>query len=304
MFTLEAEERCGHLVTEETKQLWAVELDILEEFKRICKKHNLTYFAIGGTLLGAVRHKGYIPWDDDIDVGMLSEDYVRFCEIAKEELAHPYCFQHFSTQEGFGLGYSRIRNSNTTACTKWEYRARAFSEQYNCGVFIDLFPLHTVPDDERDWKKQKKHARKYEIALAGFDTGRGPRPHGIHEMLFCLRNVLMWRFMRIFMNYHQIAQKAFDILDRCRSGSRVRLASFWAFSERLTWKKEDFSDIVELPFENTTIACPVGYDNILKHQYGNYMVFEKGSALHSFAVLDPSTPYKDKMKEHYAEFKK
>ena len=90
---LNEEERDGYLVTSEVKQLWAVLLDILVQIDSICKKHNIQYFLCGGTLLGAVRHRGFIPWDDDLDVMMKRNDYNRFCEVAPIELQQPYFFQ-------------------------------------------------------------------------------------------------------------------------------------------------------------------------------------------------------------------
>ena len=78
MFSLESEVRNDHLVTKETKKLWFVQMELLKELQRICKKYNIKYYAIEGTLLGAVRHNGYIPWDDDIDVGMHTKDYNKF----------------------------------------------------------------------------------------------------------------------------------------------------------------------------------------------------------------------------------
>ena len=83
------EERSNYLVTAERKQLWAVHLDLLNKFQEICKRHNLKYWADGGTLLGAVRHQGFIPWDDDIDIVMLRDDFNKFIDFAQEELNYP-----------------------------------------------------------------------------------------------------------------------------------------------------------------------------------------------------------------------
>ena len=88
------EERNGYMVSSEMKKVWAVELDLLNEFARVCDKYRLKWFAHAGTMLGAVRHHGFIPWDDDIDVVMPREDYERLCSIGSSEFSRPYFFQN------------------------------------------------------------------------------------------------------------------------------------------------------------------------------------------------------------------
>ena len=90
---LDEEERCGYIVSKQMKEVWAVELDLLAELLRVCKKHGIKVFASGGTMLGAIRHKGFIPWDDDIDMMMFRSDYDKLCAIAAEEFVEPYFFQ-------------------------------------------------------------------------------------------------------------------------------------------------------------------------------------------------------------------
>ena len=89
----EEEERNGYVITKKRKEIWAVEIDMLLKFIYVCEKHNLKYFADSGTLLGAARHNGFIPWDDDIDVAMLRKDYDKFCKIAINEFKYPYFFK-------------------------------------------------------------------------------------------------------------------------------------------------------------------------------------------------------------------
>ena len=123
-----------------TKTLQDIELDILKQFINICNKENLQYYVVGGTLLGAVRHKGFIPWDDDIDVSMPRQDYEKFLTVAKKYLSEPYFLQTRITDKNTLFNYAKIRNSNTT-----------FIEQsikkldMNHGVFIDIFPLDYYP---------------------------------------------------------------------------------------------------------------------------------------------------------------
>ena len=110
---LKSEIREEFFVDEKRKKIWAVELDILLLFDTLCKEHNLTYFLMHGTLLGAVRHKGFIPWDDDIDVVMPREDYDKFLKLAGE-IEQPYFLQTPITDEESGFSIAKLKNSNTT----------------------------------------------------------------------------------------------------------------------------------------------------------------------------------------------
>lgn len=116
----DAEERCGYYVSSEKKGVWAVLLDMLNQVARICEWHDIKWFADGGTLLGAARHSGFMPWDDDIDIRMLRPDYDRFCEVAKKELKHPYFFQSEETDPGSVRCHAQIRNSVTAGILMWE----------------------------------------------------------------------------------------------------------------------------------------------------------------------------------------
>ncbi len=133
---LNKEERCGYTVSSEMKAVWAIELDMLIEFDRICKKYNLRWFACGGTLLGAVRHKGFIPWDDDIDIAMKRDQYEKICEHF-DEFKYPYFFQTEYTMPGALRGHAQLRNSLTTGALQHE----ASTSHINQGIFIDIFPF-------------------------------------------------------------------------------------------------------------------------------------------------------------------
>ena len=122
------------------RQLQLCELEILDEFVRICEKHNLQYYLVGGTLLGAVRHQGFIPWDDDIDVAMPREDYDRFAEISVKELAPQYFYQCPETDPHYFLTYAKLRRNGTEV-----YEERFKDAKFHKGVFIDIFPLDFCP---------------------------------------------------------------------------------------------------------------------------------------------------------------
>mgnify|MGYP002110871112 FL=1 len=139
---LEEEIRCGYKISSEMKKVWAVQIDLLEQVKKICKNHGLKYFADSGTLIGAIRHKGYIPWDDDIDLVMMRNDYNKFMEYAKSELEFPYFLQTVYTDKDIMRAHAQLRNSKTTGYMPYEK-----NRPYNKGIFIDIFPLDVIPED-------------------------------------------------------------------------------------------------------------------------------------------------------------
>lgn len=122
------------------RQLQLCELEILNEFVRICEKYGLRYYLVGGTLLGAVRHQGFIPWDDDIDVAMLRTDYERFADICRYELGEKYFYQNVKTDPYYFLTYAKLRKNNTEF-----YEERFCNAKFHKGIFIDIIPLDVCP---------------------------------------------------------------------------------------------------------------------------------------------------------------
>ena len=143
------EERCGYLVSAKMKRIWAVELDLLYQLQQICEKYGIKYYASGGTILGAEGHKGMIPWDDDIDIMMLRDQYDLLCQHA-DEFEEPYFFQTYETDDGYFRGHAQLRNSNTTGVLVEEIEKNV---PFNQGIFIDIFPLDYYPEDEEEQKR-------------------------------------------------------------------------------------------------------------------------------------------------------
>lgn len=125
------------------KQLQKIELEMLLEVNRICQKCNIQYHIIAGTMLGAVRHKGFIPWDDDADVAMLRSEYDRFCEACVTELdTSRFYFQDQDNTEGYRWGYGKLRRKDTLFL-----RENQEHMPYEQGVFIDIFPMDSIPQN-------------------------------------------------------------------------------------------------------------------------------------------------------------
>ena len=132
------------------EELQKIELEILKYIDKVCKENNLTYFLAYGTLIGAIRHKGFIPWDDDVDIQMPRDDYNKLCDILKEENGRYKLLDH---KEGLGYIYpfAKVIDSNTRLIET------GLTETVNMGVYIDIFPIDGTPND---FKKRKKYLKK------------------------------------------------------------------------------------------------------------------------------------------------
>ena len=125
------------------KKAQLIMLDMLIEFDKICQKHDLKYWLDSGTLLGAVRHDGFIPWDDDVDISMPIEDYQKFCKVAGDELAETMFLQNTKTDNTFPFDYTKIRDNRATII---EFHEEGKDVKYNQGLFLDIFPMLAIKD--------------------------------------------------------------------------------------------------------------------------------------------------------------
>ena len=285
---------CSGVRNMDINKVWKVELDLLEKFKTICKKNGLSYCASSGTLLGAVRHKGFIPWDDDIDLFLPWKDYKKLLEIAPSECQYPYCFQSFLTEKDGEASASRLRRSDTTGFTKWE-NDNVTNPDYDKGIFIDIFPLFNVPDTEDDKAKQKEQIMYYWKCIRGHDAfnqmaqGKEPNPDYVKYIHFYEQikdemtiEEIKWAYLNACDNKEERTKEV------GATSSRVHLPS-------LMWDSELYDSFIELPFEDTTITCPKKYEKVLEKQYGDWRTPVENGARHEMVIIDPDTPWKDRI---------
>jgi lipopolysaccharide cholinephosphotransferase len=284
---LKEEVRGGILVDAKRKQLWAVMLDILEVFLAICEKHQLRYFAIDGTLLGAVRHRGFIPWDDDVDIGMPRKDYERFLEVAPAMLPAHLALTNKRNERGNPhLYFSRIRNGNTTHITKF-----AQDCNINHGIFIDIFPKDGLPNGKKGRQfldhlvLLRRLDRKYRTSWQDCPTWRS-------KML-----LLPFRLLRLFAGpdfFYFRQEKWICKYDFDRSDLAFH---FWhGIDPQAIHDKHCFDEYVLLDFEHLKLRCPAGYDKHLKDKYGDYMQYppvDERRGFHESVVIDCDRPYTD-----------
>lgn len=276
--------RYDYRITAKSKRVWAVQLAMLDQIDRICKKYGITYFADSGTLIGAVRDHGYIPWDDDIDLVMLRPDYERFVSMAPMELPQHMKLQTVYTEENYLRSHAQLRDSRTTGCNAEDRRAG-----YNCGIFIDIMPLDGMPDGtlrRKWWMWEIKTVWKVLYTWYRFDyyenkTAAGYLLRAVGKLLNIPMRTAYGAYEKICSRYS--GKDTEDICDTV----------FLKYLKNPAWKREWFSEAEYWPFENRQIPVPTGYDGRLKAEYGDYLRPAKAPTTHGDLILDPDTPYTD-----------
>lgn len=285
---LKAEERSGFFVDETMKKVWLCDMELLGVMEEICKRHNIKWFADGGTLLGAVRHKGFVPWDDDIDIQMLREDYDRFIEVCKDELKEPYFLQWAGTEKGFQPWHAKLRHDDTTGSTRFE--TECFPEWHR-GIFIDIFPLDNIPDGKIKYFFHMTYLKIFRLLLLGFEVPRSPEAKKISKVFaHCVLG-----FLNTFTTHEKLCMKYIKKVKSIKGKTkRVGVTAFRPGVKKYEWRREIFESTVELPFEWRTVTCPKNVHERLSVQYGeDYMVFKKGTAQHTTISFNPDKSYRE-----------
>lgn len=235
-------------------------LDIALEFKRICDKHHIDYFLIGGTLLGAVRHKGFIPWDDDMDVGMTRRNYEKFIRIAPKELDKRFFLQTARTDASFAHGFAKIRLNGTILMEDYTEH----SAQHN-GVFLDVFPYDEMPDNSFMLKCQYLHFKCLKWAAMGKTD---------YEFVEKKKKYFATVMSKIFFFYSKN-----QCIDRMKAicmkhgGEKTENIINWfgayKYSEYMSTQCAE--KLITMDFEGHPFKVPADYDNLLRNMYGDYM---------------------------------
>ena len=286
---LDEEEICGYLVTSQMKEVWAVELDLMAQLDRVCRANGLTYFAGAGTLLGAVRHHGFIPWDDDMDFYMLREDYNKLVSLANE-FKEPYFLQNTYTEPITAMAFSRLRNSRTMAGSY-----KSLTLDMNNGIFIDIFPLDGISEDyfQNSIQKIKNYYYLSCIRNITFDF-RGFSKKKALKRLFAnvLISVLSKKDrIKYFRKYEDNLSK-FSTKASAMWGNRTIVFECPKSRRPLG----DWQNIETVPFEFTEIPIPTNAHEILKQQYGDYMKFpsdKKSGKMHQDLIISTDNAYKN-----------
>ncbi len=264
-----AEKIDGFFVDEKMKRAWAANLVVLKDFADICDKYNLKWLAGYGTLLGAVRHKGYVPWDDDLDVIMPREDYMIFIRKAIKEL--PEGYYHFNIYNDTSMKDYLTRVVNHPSI---DYTAKMLDKYYGCpyACGIDICPVDYLPRDKGELDVYKQLIMIASSAANNIENGEVE--YGVQRKL--LNDIEKMTKVKINRGMN-IPNQLRILADRICGTYREADADFMGIAIRQDENKDYFSkkeayEIIKMPFEVTEINVPCGYDEILRKHYGNYEV--------------------------------
>jgi len=277
---LEDEVRRGYTIPGSMKRVWRVQLDLLKKLLDVCERHHLRIWADGGTLLGTVREHGYIPWDDDIDMAMMRDDYDKLVKVAPKEFARPYFFQCGYTERFYPRGHAQLRMDGTTAILPYPLFLNTHQ-----GIFIDIFPYDAMPDNPAVLKDLIAERNQ---RMASFSAS-GSKPSLFHPG----RSFRNWRnrlaFKKRFFEFEEMLRKNSTV-----DNSEVSCLSFIVDPEHFFRDKHWYDDTLYLPFEDISMPVPVGYHQILVRQYGDYMTPRRAPTYHDgFWKLDADRPYQE-----------
>ena len=279
------EVRDGFEIPAMMKRAWAAQMEVLHVVAGVCKNNGIRYFADGGTLLGAVRHKGMIPWDDDIDICVVREEYNRLIQVLPKALPHGFVVAGMYAdserlQKAAFVPHLRVIADETL----WNFNdyMRYFHGFPYQRVGIDIFPMDYISRDIGITNVQKQ------IIRLGIETLRDWNKLEENGMLDEYVNGFQKLCNVSFGNVNNVKNYMWKIIDKISSISYREDADYitnifyWLDNDNYKMKKECYDYTIELPFENMNIVAPEMYDEVLRAEYGDYMVPVKGAADHDY----------------------
>lgn len=276
------EVREGFYISGSIKRAWAAQLEVLEEIDKICKKHNIRWFADCGTLLGAVRHGGYIPWDDDLDICMLRPDFTRFNQVVKRELPEGYVVLNLHNEgEDFYAEYlTRVTNGH-----RLNFDEDFLKKYHDCpyATGIDIFPLDYIADDEEE-EEQRKALLTLVMAASDEIKDNNENVDDYKDVLAQIEDLCDVKFdykkcirQQLFMT----GEKLFSLYSK-KGGKHVALMPYWVYFNNHKYPAEYFDKTIMMPFEVTELPVPAAFDAVLRIEYGDYMKIHKGGGVHGY----------------------
>lgn len=239
---------------ETLRRLQLTEVEILDEIKRVCDQNSIKYYLIGGTLLGAVRHKGFIPWDDDLDIVMPRNDYEKFCSLCETELSKNFYLHNIDTDKRYWLPFAKVRKKNTI------FDEKSISHlNVPKGIYVDIFPLDfSIGENDKGQEKRTKKIKRLSAVISY-------RAKVVKAKSFKVRIIHL--FSRFF-TIKSLTCKQIKLMKKLKNGSHyVNYGSNYN-TKKQTMPIEYYEPRKELVFENKLYPVPNQYEKVLTRIYG------------------------------------
>lgn len=286
----------GYIVPRELYELWQVEMEILDKVDEICRANGIKYFLMSGSLIGAVRHKGFIPWDDDIDIMMTRENYELFAKIAQSALGDQYFFQNTYTDKTLYREHAQVRKNGTAMFVRNDYK-----KKYNRGVFIDIFICDKVPfDTEKIIKLRNEINRRNKlIKYAYVKIGKNIKTI-IKKILGKLYLLFKGGKKRAFASLEKLAKKYASLTEYGYSDV------IFVLDERVrVYDSADVENVCDFEFEDRKYMCPLNALKVLiEHFDENVMTPSRQPTVHGGLYWDLNRSYIEYDRLNKKEFEK
>ncbi len=244
---------------EKLRELQLTQLEILKVIDQVCRKHDISYSLYAGTLLGAVRHQGFIPWDDDLDICMSRLDYNRFLEVWPLENPQGYLLQNKENSPDFTQSFTKIRKENTTCQLKVEVGLK-----YHQGIYVDVFPVDRFPAGKLQQKRFRLECMLYQLYSREFVPPQGNKIVRSGSKLLLTLTPKRW--------IAPIRKKLEKSITRYAGDSSLPTIFIESMRTLGTLYPADMlDDYVRLPFEDGEFMCFAKWDENLRLKFGNYM---------------------------------
>lgn len=251
---------------ETLKGVQKVQLEILTEVDRICRENGIKYWLAGGTQLGAVRHDGFIPWDDDLDIAMKRGDYTRFMQTAPKVINKKFVVQDWNIEPGFGLPFAKVRKADTLYIEAGSKNVKATQ-----GIYIDVFPYDNLPDDQDDRDRLRKQLW-FRLRLILMKQRYTPWNNDNHFSIQRYIGYIPYRIMACFRNREKLKE---SYLSAAQEYNKVQTVYMYNSGEpedvKYPMPPDLLSDLILHKYEDKEFYIPRDYDYYLKTAYGNYM---------------------------------
>ena len=246
-------------MNEKLRPLQLTMLEILKVFDQFCQAHDLKYSLYAGSLLGAVRHQAFIPWDDDLDVCMERSEYDRFVSLWEQNPPEGYCLQNKENTPAFWQSFSKIRKDHTTFLQEEREAGK-----YHTGIFLDVFPLDRMPDGKLNRAFFKWNCMEYQLLTREFV------PQKASALIRLGSAVILFFTPKCFRE--KVRQATLQKITKFNNQRNLEVAAIETMASlRKPFAPNMLDEYVQLPFEDGTFMCFAGWDDHLRRKFGDYM---------------------------------